>query len=604
MTDLPLDAQGRDQRLTSRAAAATTPCAPRPSRLAWAIGMALGWVVGLALPGAAAQAAAAPTSDVKPAELPLRNTLDAATLQRRITLQLRDVPLSLALETLSKSIDIKFIPDQEVRRDQRCTLFLTDARVGEAIELLLKSQQLAMRALTDRSALIFPDTPAKQRAYGELQVRTLTLGHVDATTMATTLKTLLKSPVTVTEARGNRLVLRDTPEALDVAEQLVSAHDLPPGDVYIELQLIEVRRQQLNKLGLAWPSSFNLSTPASVATVGDLRALGGMALLATPLALGLNLQLQDIDATVIARPSVRARHKEKARLTIGDKVPVFTTNVASSGGTIGGSGVGSGGTGAASPVVDPGTGQGSVTDPAANLQQQGGGGQLLLSGAVQYIDVGLKLEVEPQLFADGDIGLALSIELNQINSSLDTGAGGVAYQIGTRQATTSMRLHDGETQWLGGLMNQQQRDSMTGLPGLSQLPVLGRLFGTSGADHSDTELILAITPRRVSPARLAPAGSALLDSGDETHVQAGAMKVSEAPDEAGLTDTRIEMLGNSRVGTAGSGVVVPIKPNAQGLQLQLPEMPGVPGVMPRLVPGRTPRQTPVEPMAPPPERQP
>lgn len=563
----------------------------------------------LLLAGAAhAQAAPAPEYNAATGDTPLEALpaaparLDSALLERRITLQLRDVPLGLALDTLAGSTGLRLVRDRDVRTDARSTLFLTDARVGEALDLLLLSQQLAMRALDGHSALIYPNTPAKQRSYGELQVRTFVLRHTEAAAMATLLKSLVKSQSIVTDARSNTLVLRDTPEVLQLAEQLIAINDRPSGDVVIEVQLIEVNRQRLSKLGLSWPTSLSIATPASATTLGALRALGGDAWLASPLALGLNLQLQDIGATIIANPSVRARHKEKARLLIGDKVPVMTTQLASSGG----SGARAAAPATAAPVTDPvsapvtaAEGQGGQAELAT---QAGDGGTVMLSGSVQYIDVGFKLEVEPQVHADGDVELDLDIELSQITQTLNTNSG-VAYQLGIRQARTSMRLRDGETQWLGGLIRRQERAAMSGLPGLSQLPVIGRLFGLESQDTADTELLLAVTPRIARAVPPLPAGGALVNAGLDA--QAGArpirMQAPPAGDAASggaaagklapiviTGNTRTNGGAGSRAGTGAGGMGS--LPDPATVEPMRSDMPGLPAVMPRPMPNRNLRQ--------------
>jgi general secretion pathway protein D len=522
-----------------------------------------------------------------PAALP---QLDSTLLDRRITVRLRDVPLRLVLDAIAGATGLKFVPDHDVRTDQRCTLFLNEARLTEVLDLLAMSNQLAMRAMDDHTVLIYPNTPAKQRAYAELQTRTFVLRHADAATIATLLKTMLKSQLLVTDVHSNTLVLRDTPDVLRVAEQIIAANDLPGGDVMIEVQVIEVSRQRLSQLGVGWPGSLSLSTPADVATVGALRALSGNAWLFTPLALSLNLQLQDIDANVIANPSVRAHHKEKARVMIGDKVPVITNQLTQ------------GGTSAAAPSaqVDP-TGQANA-NPSL-----GGAGQATFTGSVQYIDVGLKLEVEPHLYGDGDIGIALNLELSQISKTLSS-ASGVVYQVGTRQAQTSMRLHEGQTQWLGGLINNQERAATSGLPGLASFPVLGRLFGVDRQDRSETELLLAITPRRVRDQGGLPAGTALIDSGDEGRVRANALEMRAPAGDNGATPTAplpgIEITGQILLSAPTVGPRGTIAPMGlpEGVTPMPSEMPGVPIVVPRRVPNAVPRQTEAAPADPAPPR--
>jgi general secretion pathway protein D len=508
--------------------------------------------------------------------------LDPAVMAQRVTVRLRDVPLRLALDTLARSTGLKFIPDKDVRAELRSTLFVEEARVDEVLDLLLTTQQLRMRPVDASTVLIYPDTPAKQREYGELQVRTWAVQHTDVAAMATLLKAVLKSQSVVSDVRGNTLVLRDTPETLDLAEQLLAANDRPVGDVRIDVQIVEVSRQKLSKLGLDWPDALTLSTPASVATLGALRGLGRDGWNFTPLALGLNLQLQDIDGSVIAQPSVRARHKEKARILVGDKVPTITTTVANTGGG-GGTGGAIGGSAAGSTTGNTGN-AGNAGNTAGQAVNTGGSGDLLLTGTVQYIDVGLKLEVEPQIHGDREVGLTLDLELSRITQTIAT-ASGVAYQIGTRQARTTMRLRDGETQWLGGLISQQDRISTSGLPGLARLPLVGRLFGVENADRNDTELLLSITPHIVRDAGDLTATNAEFNSGFEGRVRARPLGVSAA----GEADVRLPDIDPS----ASRATALPREAPPQGIN---PAMPGVPNVLPRPVRGARPLPSTVVPL--------
>lgn len=442
---------------------------------------------------------------------------------RRIKLNLRDVPLRQVLDTLSREAGLVLLTDPELRTDTPVTLFVHDAPVSDVLDGLLRAQQLGLRPLDARTAIVHADTPARRRSHAELQVGRFALQHVDAAAAASMLKALLRTPMVVGETRGNLLVLRDTPDALRAAADLIAAYDRPGGhDVQVEIEVIEVSRQRLLELGLDWPTALSVSTPAAVTTLGGLRRLATDGWQFAPLALGLNMKWQDLDGRLLARPVVRARHREKASLLIGDKLPVLTAQpavtVAVSTATAPSTtpavppqdGTPAAPTpGNATPVpVTPESPQapvdGATTDtPATTTPDTGlGAAPLLLTGTVQYIDVGLKLELEPQWLGDGEIAMKIGIELSRVTQVIDTGTG-VAYQVGIRQAQTSMRLREGQTQWLGGLISQRDRRQARGVPGLRDLPLLDLLFGVGQGDREDTELLLGITPR-LAPAPAQP----------------------------------------------------------------------------------------------------
>ena len=117
--------------------------------------------------------------------------------------------------------------------------------------------------------------------------------------------------------------------------------------------------------------------------------------------------------------------------------------------------------------------------------------------SVSYLDVGLKLDVEPNVFLDNEVGVKVNLEVSNIVREVRSATGTLTYQIGTRLASTSLRLKDGETQALAGLISDEDRSSTAGVPGFTDLPVLGRLFSTQSNDRSKTEIVLLITPRVV-----------------------------------------------------------------------------------------------------------
>jgi general secretion pathway protein D len=119
--------------------------------------------------------------------------------------------------------------------------------------------------------------------------------------------------------------------------------------------------------------------------------------------------------------------------------------------------------------------------------------------SVQYLDVGLKLDVEPSVHPGDDVEIKVNLEVSSIAKQMSTSTGTVAYQIGTRNASTVLRLKDGQTQILAGLINDQDRVSTSGVPGLSRLPLVGRLFSAPLDSRTKNEIVLSITPRLVRP---------------------------------------------------------------------------------------------------------
>jgi general secretion pathway protein D len=186
----------------------------------------------------------------------------------------------------------------------------------------------------------------------------------------------------------------------------------------------------------------------------------------------LSLRQTDGSTSVLANPRIRVKNREKARVHIGDRVPVITTTAAATGGFV--------------------------------------------SESVSYLDVGLKLEVEPQIYLEDEVGIKVGLEVSNIaNVVKGNNNNTLAYQIGTRNASTSLRLRDGETQILAGLISDEDRRSANRVPGLGNLPVLGRLFSSTSDNATKTEIVLLITPRLVRTLARPDARTAEFPAGTE-----------------------------------------------------------------------------------------
>ena len=407
-----------------------------------------------------------------------RQQMATSAFRRPVSLQFRDANLKMVFEALSRTASVNIILDRDVKSDLKTTIYVKDASVEDTIDLILLQNQLEKRVLNQNTLFVYPSTAAKQKEYNELKVRSFQLSNIDAAYVANMIKSLLKTKDIVTDARSNTLVMRDTAEAIAVAEKLVAANDVPDPEVMLEVQVLEVSADRLSNLGIKWPETFGLATPKSALTLGGLKDLTRNDLLASPLGISLNLMLQDTETNILASPRIRVRNKDKAKILVGDKVPVITN------------------------LISP----------------QQAGQNSVITGSIQYIDVGIKLEVEPQVYADGDVGIKINLEVSNIAKTITTESG-VAYQIGTRSAQTSLRLKDGETQVLAGLINDQDRSTASKVPGLGQVPIAGRLFSSNNGASTKSEIVLSITPRIIRPQTLPDARFGDVWSGTESVVR-------------------------------------------------------------------------------------
>ncbi len=408
-----------------------------------------------------------------------------ASFTKPVTLQFRDANLKMVFEALSRTSGINVLLDRDVKPDVKTSIFVKDVSVEDTINLILLQNQLEKKVISDNTVFIYPGTPAKLKDYQDLKIRSFHLTNADPKQMLTMIKTLLKTKDIYIHEKTNSIMMRDTPDAIRLAEKMVADQDVAEPEVMLEVEVLEVSTSRLNELGIKWPSSFTLSTPGSATTLGQLRELGRNDLLASPLSGTLNLKLEDGDTNVLASPRIRVRNREKAKIMIGSRVPVITNAV--------------------TPVST---------------------GTPVITGSVQYLDVGLKLEVEPDIHRDNEVVIKVGLDVSSIIKEVPNAQSGtLAYEVGTRNASTVLRLKDGETQILAGLISDEDRNTASKVPGLGQLPVLGRLFASHKNDGTKTEIVLSITPRIVGSARLPDVSEVEFWAGTESNLRSGLLNI-------------------------------------------------------------------------------
>ncbi len=432
-------------------------------------------------------------------------------LTKPVNVQFRDATLKFVFEALSRSTGINFIFDRDVKTDLKATIYAKDVPVEDAIDLILLPNQLEKKVLSENTVLIYPNTPGKLREYQDLVMKTFYLENSNVKQTVNLVRTMLKTKDLFIDEKLNILVMRDTPEAIRLAERLIAAQDLAEPEVMLELEVLEITRSKLNELGVKFPDQMTLSVidPNGVAplTLSELRAatrrsaLGSLGVGPTPSAT-INLRAQDADTNLLSNPRIRVRNREKARVLVGDRLPVV------------------------SAVITPSTGTPITTE------------------TVQYIEVGLKLELEPEVHLDGSVAIKVNLEVSTASNRRTTANGTTVYDIGTRTAGTLLQLADGETQVLMGLIRDDDRRSASKVPGLGDLPILGRLFSSHLDDRQKSEIVLSITPRIVRNVRRAEAQLAEFWSGTEAAYRTqpialrGAGRTAREPEAANSSATK------------------------------------------------------------------
>lgn len=387
--------------------------------------------------------AARASDELRPREL-------GPAYRKPITLEFRDTPLRNVFDMIARQSGINFVFDKDVRLDTKATLFARNTPIVDAVDMLLMTGQLSKKVVNANALLIYPDLPQKQKQYQELLVKSFYLGNADPKSTMAMLRSLVKAKDLYVDDRLNLLVMRDTPDAIRLAERIIAVQDLAEPEVMLHVEVLEVKRGRLLDLGVQYPNQFSLinPTPLSPLSLNSLKGISSSDIAISPTP-AVNLKKEDSDVNILANPRIRVKNREKAKIHIGDKVPVITTT------------------------------------STANVG---------ISESVSYLDVGLKLDVEPSVLMREDVQIKVNLEVSNIVKEIRSLSGTLTYQIGTRNASTTLRLKDGETQVLAGLISDEDRSSASRIPGLGDLPLLGRLFSNQHDERTKTEIVLLITP--------------------------------------------------------------------------------------------------------------
>lgn len=416
------------------------------------------------------------TIEDKASPAPTESKLSKA-LRKPISIEFKDAPIRQVFEIMSRTSGLNFIFDKDIKGEQRTTIFLRGSTVENALNLLLFTNQLEQRVLDSNSILIYPNTAAKIKDYQPLTVKTFFLANGDVKTAANTIKTITKTKDLIVDERQNMIIMRDTPDAVRMAEKLLALHDLPEPEVMLEVEILEVNYTRLMALGVQWPDQLALAPLAGAGgsvTLADIKNLSSGNTGATLTPMTINVKKQDTDTKILANPRIRARNKETAKILIGEKVPNIT-----------------------------------VTTTATGFASEN----------IQYVDIGLKLEVQPTIYLDNEVAIKVALEVSSIISKIQTKSGALAFEIGTRNASTVLRLKDGENQVLAGLINHEDTSTGNRVPGLGDIPILGRLFGSQSDDKRKTEIVLSITPRLIRNIRRPDSALSEFDSGTESNLK-------------------------------------------------------------------------------------
>lgn len=373
---------------------------------------------------------------------------------------------------LAKAYGINVLFDPNLK-DQEIAIELKDVTAQNALEVLMRSAGHFYKVLDEGTILIAADTPQNRRTYEDLVIQTFFLSNADVKDMTTILRSLIDARKIATNESLNAIILRDTADKVKVAEKIIEANDKSKAEVVIDVELLQVNTGRLRELGMALSStsitqSLDLGgtgTTAPKLRLSDLQYLNQSNWVLTIPNFLYNFVKTNSDAQLLAKPQLRISEGEKASLTIGDRVPIPLTQFS---------------------AQTPGQG-GLITAPITSFQ---------------YQDVGIKLDIEPRVHHNREVTLKVKVEVSDISREIQAAGGQSQPVIGTRTIDTKIRLKDGETNFLAGLLRTDEKSSESGIPGLSEIPVLGRLFSNKKGENQRQDVILTLTPHIIRNAEI------------------------------------------------------------------------------------------------------
>jgi general secretion pathway protein D len=394
-------------------------------------------------------------------------------------------------------INVLFDPDYTPRQIK---VELNGVTLEEALEIVALESKTFWRPVTQNTIFVATDNPAKRKELEQSVLKTFYLSNLSQATELQDVVNAIRAVLDVQRVQQllsqNALVVRGTPDQIALAQKLVEDLDKARPEVIVDIAVMEVSKDKSRTLGLSPPTSASVALQSNLNTTTNSSSTTTTSTNSTSGQQGINLNsLANINATnfqvtipsanlstlmgdsstkLIQNPQVRALDGQKATLKIGERVPVATGS------------------------FQPGIG-GVGINPLVNTQ-------------FQYLDVGVNIEITPHVHQGGEVTLKLVMEISSVTGQASIG--GISQPIiGQRKIEHEIRLKDGEANLQGGIMTETETKSLTGIPGLAQIPILKYLFGQTTQDHATDELVFAIVPHIIRGSEVSEINQRAIDIG-------------------------------------------------------------------------------------------
>jgi general secretion pathway protein D len=418
-------------------------------------------------------------------------------------------------------INVLFDPDYTSRRIR---VELNGVTLEEALQITALESKTFWRPVTGNTLFVAQDNPAKRKELEQSVLKTFYLSNISQPTELQDVVNAIRAVLDVQRVQQllsqNALVVRGTPDQIALAEKLVDDLDRARPEVIVDIAVLQVSKDKSRTLGLSPPTSAtvalqsNINTTSTTSTTGttttpsssgstglSLNTLGNLNATdfqVTIPSANLSAVMGESDTKMLQNPQVRALDNQKATLKIGERVPVATGS------------------------FQPGIG-GVGINPLVNTQ-------------FQYLDVGVNIDVTPHVHADREITLKITMEISSVVGQ--SSIGGISQPIiGQKKIEHEIRLRDGESSLIGGIMDDAQTKSLAGIPGLAQIPILGYFFGQKTQDHSQDETVFAITPHIIRGATISELNQRAIDIGTANTIELRHMNHAAPASQSPATPT-------------------------------------------------------------------
>jgi type II secretory pathway component GspD/PulD (secretin) len=443
-------------------------------------------------------------------------------------------------------------------QDRSYTVQLDGVTLEQALTQILTANQFFYKVINDRTIMVIPDTQQKRAQYEEQVIRTFFISHADATELAQIVNQVVRvpampvQPLIAANKTNNTITIRATTNVAAIIERIIDANDTPRAEIVIDLQIMEVNRTRAKTFGLNLSSYsitgvFSPESDPRTASSGDDSNVGtglgagstfnlntitrGISTadfyLAVPSAVVRFLEA-DAETKLIAKPQLRGAEGQKITLNLGDEIPVPAT----------------------------------VFTPVAQ-----GGANFNPLTSFNYRPVGVNVEMTPRVTFEGEIVLDVAVESSTLGRDVNI-AGQNLPSFGSRKVNTRLRLRDGESNLLAGLLREDERRAMQGVPGIQRVPILRQLFGSTDSRVDQTDIVMLLTPRIVRTHELSQQDVNPIYIGTQQNMGLGGppplIAVQEPEPAPGIPATPAPQAGLAAPATAppGTGGVVVVPPGS------------------------------------------